>query len=100
MSNPLVCKVYPAKYIQTLKEMKKDVVECNALCSITVLVVIRHRYAKNSRLYHPKIATLDSPNPDWRRIPRSEPRFQTQALVIYPIFSTSRNRFKTQSGHS
>lgn len=100
MSNPLVCNVYPVKYIQTLKEMKKDVVECSSLCNITVLAVIPHRYAKNSRLYYPKIATLDSPNPDWRRILRLEPRFQTQALAVYPIFSTSRNRFKTQSGHS
>lgn len=100
VSNSFVCKVYPAKYIQTLKEMKKDVVECSSLCNITVLAVIRHRYTKNSRLYYPKIATLDSPNPDWRRILRLEPRFQTQALAIYPIFSTSRNRFNTQSGHS
>lgn len=96
MSNPLVCKVHPAKYIQTLKEMKKDVVECNSLCNITVLAVIPHRYAKNSRLYYPKMATLDSPNPDWRRILRLEAGFQTQAPAIYPIFSTSRNRFKTQ----
>lgn len=100
MLNPLVCKVYPAKYIQTLKEMKKDVVECSSLCNITVWAVIRHRYAKNSRLYYPKIATLDSPNPDWRRILRLEPHFQTQALAIHPTFSTSRNRCKSQSGHS
>lgn len=97
MSNSLVCKVYPAKYIQTLKEMKKDAVECSSLCNITVLAVIPRRYAKTSRLYYPKIATLDSPNPDWRKILRLEPRFQTQAPAIYPIFSTSRNRFKTKN---